>query len=72
MTDSTIIYTHTDEAPALAATSDEELDAPAPERLRSFCPTVGHAFNMMGGLHAMMHAGQLVAVRRQLNLPVAL
>jgi DinB superfamily len=51
--------------------SDADLDAPAPERIRSFCPTVGHALNMMAGIHPMMHAGQFVAVRRALNKPIA-
>jgi len=55
----------------LDSLSDADLDAPAPERVRSFCPTVGHAMNMFGGVHPMMHAGQFVAVRRSLQKPVA-
>ena len=51
--------------------TDADLDAPAPERIRGFCPTVGHALNMMAGIHPMMHAGQFVAVRRTLNKPIA-
>ena len=50
---------------------EADLDAPAPERNRAFCPTVGHALNMMGGIHPMMHAGQFVAVRRDRKMPVA-
>jgi hypothetical protein len=49
-----------------------DLDAPAPERIRGFCPTVGHALNMMGGVHPLMHAGQFVAVRRQLGKPIVI
>jgi hypothetical protein len=51
--------------------SDADLDAPAPERMRSYCPTVGHALNMMAGVHPLMHVGQFVAVRRKLNKPIA-
>jgi len=32
---------------------------------------VGLALNMMGGIHPLMHAGQFVAVRRDLKKPVA-
>jgi hypothetical protein len=52
--------------------TDADLDAEAPERLRSFCPTVGHALNMMGGIHPLMHVGQFVAVRRKLDKPIAM
>lgn len=55
----------------LDSLSDADLDAPAPERVRSFCPTVGHALNMMGGIHTLMHVGQFVAVRRTLGKPIA-
>ena len=55
----------------LDSLSDADLDAPAPERLRGFCPTVGHALNMMGGIHPLMHAGQFVAVRRALDKAIA-
>ena len=56
----------------LESLDDAGLDAPAPERIRAWCPTVGFAINMMGGLHAMMHAGQYVAVRRSLGKPIAM
>ncbi len=56
----------------LESLSDADLDAPGPERMRSFCPTVGHVMNMMGGIHPMMHAGQYVAVRRDLKKPIAM
>lgn len=55
----------------LDSLDDAGLDAPAPERLRGFCPTVGLAINMMGGLHPMMHVGQYVAVRRAKEKPIA-
>lgn len=55
----------------LDSMTDADLDAPAPERIRGFCPTVGHALNMMGGIHPMMHAGQFVGVRRSLKMPIA-
>jgi hypothetical protein len=56
----------------LDSLDDADLDAPAPERMRAWCPTVGHAMNMMGGLHAMMHVGQYVAVRRSLGKPITM
>jgi hypothetical protein len=52
--------------------TDADLDAPAPERFQSFCPTVGLALNMMGGMHPLMHVGQFVAVRRKLHKPIAM
>ena len=54
---------------ALDETSDEQLSAPGPENFRSFCPTVGHVFVLIG-THPMMHAGQIVPVRRKLNKAV--
>ena len=54
---------------ALAELSDEALDAPSPEDFQAFCPTVGHMFVLIG-THPMMHAGQAVPVRRQLDKPV--
>jgi hypothetical protein len=56
----------------LESIDDAKLDAPGPERFRSFCPTVGHALNMMGGVHPLMHAGQFVPVRRMLKKPIAI
>jgi uncharacterized damage-inducible protein DinB len=54
---------------ALDELTDEALDEPAPEQFRSFCPTVGHLFTLIA-THHMMHAGQIVPVRRQLGKPV--
>ena len=56
---------------ALDATPDADLDRPAPESMRSYAPTVGAVLAMVG-LHTMMHAGQYVAVRRQLGKPVVI
>ena len=54
---------------ALDEHSDEDLDVAAPEDFRSFCPTVGHMFILIG-THPMMHAGQAVPLRRALDKPV--
>ncbi len=55
----------------LDALTDADLDAPAPERLRRMCPTVGTVFNLTGN-HVLMHVGQFVAVRRKLGKPVVI
>ncbi len=49
--------------------SDEELDKPAPEQFQPWCPTIGDLFILIG-THGMMHAGQVVPVRRALGKPV--
>jgi len=55
----------------LEAMSEADLDAPCPdEKTRGMCPTIGSMFNL-SGLHALMHAGQFVAVRRQHEMPIA-
>ncbi len=56
---------------ALDATPESELDQPTPEKYRSFIPTVGAMFNMIGG-HEMMHVGQFATVRRKLGKPVVI
>jgi uncharacterized damage-inducible protein DinB len=53
---------------ALEKLGDDELDAPAPEAMREYVPTVGAVF-ALHGTHAMMHAGQWTVVRRQLGRP---
>ena len=53
---------------AIKNTPDADLDKPAPENMRSYAPTVGAVFNLIGG-HELMHSGQLVAVRRKLGRP---
>lgn len=54
---------------ALDELPDEQLDQPAPENMRSFCPTVGDLFMLIAS-HPMMHAGQFVPIRRRLNKPI--
>jgi len=54
---------------ALDETNDDRLSEPGPEHFRSFCPTVGHVFVLIG-THPMMHAGQIVPVRRKADKPV--
>ena len=56
---------------ALDGMSDEDLDKPAPEELQSFCPTVGSTFVLIG-THPMMHAGQMVPIRRKLEKPIVM
>ncbi|WP_442505525.1 DinB family protein [Novipirellula sp. SH528] len=54
---------------ALDGMSDEDLGAESPEHFRGFCPTVGDVVILIS-THPMMHAGQLVPLRRQLGKPV--
>lgn len=54
---------------ALAALPDAELDAPSPERFRSYFPTVADMFTLIGA-HPLMHAGQFAVVRRATGKPV--
>lgn len=56
---------------ALEAFPEKELDSPAPESLRAFCPTMGEVFNLIAD-HPLMHAGQFVIVRRQLGKPIVI
>ena len=49
---------------------DADLDRTDP-KLPPYAPTFGALLNMTG-VHAMMHAGQFVAVRRLLNKPIAI
>jgi hypothetical protein len=51
---------------ALDNLSEADLDRPAPEKFRHFCPTVGAMFNMQA-THWLMHAGQWAIVRRKLG-----
>ena len=53
----------------LDAYAESDLDNPAPEDFRKFCPTVGDMFTLIAS-HPMMHAGQFVIVRRQLGKPI--
>ncbi|WP_047814762.1 DinB family protein [Rhodopirellula islandica] len=54
---------------ALEAMDESKLDDPAPEQMRAFCPTVGDMMILIG-MHPMMHAGQIVPVRRESGKPV--
>ena len=58
-------------AAALAKLTPADLDAPGPERFRDFFPTVGDVFILLAN-HPLMHAGQMVPIRRSLGLPVAI
>ncbi len=51
---------------ALEKLSDEELDAPSPEKIQMLGPTVGTIFAALS-MHSMMHAGQWTIVRRQMG-----
>ncbi len=54
---------------ALGKYSDEDLDKPGPEKFAEMFPTVGHVFVLIA-THGMMHAGQIVPVRRKLGKPI--
>jgi uncharacterized damage-inducible protein DinB len=53
---------------ALTKQSDQDLDKPSPESIRSYAPNVAAAISMQGS-HWLMHAGQWAVVRRQLGRP---
>ena len=53
----------------LDAFPEAKLDEPSPEHFRSMFPTMGSMFILIA-THSMMHAGQLVPVRRELGKPV--
>jgi hypothetical protein len=48
--------------------SESDYDKPAPEKFRSYCPTVA-AVLMMSPAHWLMHVGQWSVVRRKLGKP---
>lgn len=54
---------------ALDSLSDDQLDGPAPERMRGLVPLLGEYFTLIA-THPMMHAGQFVVVRRKLGKPI--
>jgi uncharacterized damage-inducible protein DinB len=54
---------------AIDTLSEADLDQPAPEAMRSYAPTVGAVFIMIGG-HETLHAGQVAVARRSLGKPV--
>ena len=51
---------------ALEKVSDDDLDAPGPESMREFIPTVAAAFSLQP-THWIMHAGQWAVIRRKLG-----
>lgn len=53
---------------AIAATPDNRLEAPGPESMREYAPTVASVL-MLLGTHWLMHAGQFVPIRRKLGKP---
>jgi nucleotide-binding universal stress UspA family protein len=53
---------------AVDATPESELDAPSPEAMREYAPTIA-AVLMVLGAHPLMHAGQFVPIRRKLGKP---
>ena len=55
----------------LTRRSDAELDAPGPEAMRSYAPTVGSVFSMIGS-HEIMHSGQVAVIRRKLGKAVVI
>ena len=50
----------------LSELSDDELNAEAPEAIRSYAPNFGAAFGMLG-IHWTMHSGQWAVICRQLG-----
>jgi len=56
---------------SLQKTTAEDLDAESPEQFRQMFPTVGNIYVLIA-THGMMHAGQLVPVRRALGKPIVI
>ena len=54
---------------AIDATPDIALDSPGPEFMRQFAPTVADVLAILGQ-HWLMHAGQIVVLRRKLGKPI--
>lgn len=50
---------------------EHKLDEPSPEHFRSMFPTMGSMFLLIA-THSMMHAGQIVPIRRELGKPVVI
>jgi uncharacterized damage-inducible protein DinB len=51
--------------------SEEQFDAPGPEAMRSYAPTIGSIFLMIGS-HEIMHSGQIAVLRRKLGKEVVI
>lgn len=56
---------------AIDAATADELNKPTPEEMQAYAKTVGEAFNMIA-IHEMMHAPQLIAIRRKLDKPIVI
>jgi hypothetical protein len=54
---------------AVEAVPESDFDAPGPESMREYAPTVGSVL-MLLGTHLLMHAGQFVPIRRKLGKPL--
>jgi hypothetical protein len=52
----------------VAAATESDFGKPTPEEMHIYAKTVGAAFNMIA-IHEMMHAPQLIAIRRKLGKP---
>ncbi len=50
----------------LDALTDDDLNKDAPESMKSYAPSFGAAFSMLG-IHWTMHSGQWAVIRRQLG-----
>lgn len=55
----------------LSQLSEEDLNAEAPESIRSYAPNFGAALCMLG-IHWTMHSGQWAVIRRQLGREVVI
>ena len=53
----------------LKALSPQDLDAPSPEQVRSYAPTVADVAAIQGS-HTTMHIGQFQVLRRKLGKPI--
>jgi hypothetical protein len=53
---------------AVDATPESSLDAPGPESMREYAPTVGSVLMLLGN-HWLMHAGQFIPIRRKIGKP---
>src|ERR1700722_19084260 len=51
--------------------SDKDLDTPTQGRMAQFFPTIGEVLILVAN-HPLMHAGQIVVVRRKLGKPVVI
>jgi hypothetical protein len=53
---------------AVDATPEDQFDAPGPQDMREYAPTVAAVLTLLG-THWLMHAGQFVPIRRILGKP---